>query len=546
MTGIVVAQQNGTGVVGVAPDVVVQPVRAVGKCSGSESDIADAIVWASGGSVAGVPDNATPASVINLSLGGPGRCGTVIQSAITSARANGATVVAATGNGGGSVFYRSASDPGSFPANCSGVVSVAATSRTGRLGLDNLGDAYANIGTKAGQVTLSAPGGSQTGSADDGIWSTVNAGTTRPTTPAYASYVGTSMAAPHVSAAAALLQSARPGAPLSPTQMKSTLSQLVRPFSGGDCATLSSKPCGSGILDLSRLAPQQVVAEAGDGVVRLSWLAPADIGATTASGYRVERSEVGGSGTPTLTMLGAGTTSYTDTTVSNGTAYEYLVRPYRGTSAPVYGLASARTSVVPTAAPEAGMPTGVSVAPSLATLDVSWGAPADGAAAVTGYVVQFRPSTTSSWSCALPLFAGQCPAVAGGAGATGHTVDLSALPDPGGDYDVRVTAGSETGLGTPSRPVRSSIPGLQRSAAVSAHDGAAVRRRLPRHGDGDGVDQPRVDGRGPHLTRGRRLAPCARTRSRRRPRSTRCGTARTTPTSRCHPAGTSSRWSPTT
>ena len=42
----------------------------LGKCGGYTSDIADAIVWTSGGSVSGVPANANPARVINISLGG--------------------------------------------------------------------------------------------------------------------------------------------------------------------------------------------------------------------------------------------------------------------------------------------------------------------------------------------------------------------------------------------------------------------------------------------------------------------------------------------
>ena len=43
---------------GVAFGASVQPVRVLGKCGGYDSDIADAIVWASGGSVSGVPANA--------------------------------------------------------------------------------------------------------------------------------------------------------------------------------------------------------------------------------------------------------------------------------------------------------------------------------------------------------------------------------------------------------------------------------------------------------------------------------------------------------
>ena len=52
----------------------VVPVRVLGHCGGYASDINDAIVWAAGGHVDGVPDNTKPAEVINMSLGGDGAC----------------------------------------------------------------------------------------------------------------------------------------------------------------------------------------------------------------------------------------------------------------------------------------------------------------------------------------------------------------------------------------------------------------------------------------------------------------------------------------
>ena len=59
---------NKRGIVGVAPSTKILPVRALGMCGGYDSDIADAMVWAAGGTVEGVPANSNPAKIINLSL----------------------------------------------------------------------------------------------------------------------------------------------------------------------------------------------------------------------------------------------------------------------------------------------------------------------------------------------------------------------------------------------------------------------------------------------------------------------------------------------
>jgi serine protease len=74
------------------------PVRVLGKCGGYTSDIADGIIWASGGTVTGVPANANPAKVINMSLGGSGACDTTTQNAINGARSRGTVVIVAAGN----------------------------------------------------------------------------------------------------------------------------------------------------------------------------------------------------------------------------------------------------------------------------------------------------------------------------------------------------------------------------------------------------------------------------------------------------------------
>ncbi len=113
---------NANGVAGTAYTAKVVPVRVLGRGGGYTSDIADGIVWASGGSVSGVPANANPAEVINMSLGGSGTCSSTYQNAINGAVGRGTTVVVAAGNSNVNVSN-------SVPANCSNVVAVAATDR---------------------------------------------------------------------------------------------------------------------------------------------------------------------------------------------------------------------------------------------------------------------------------------------------------------------------------------------------------------------------------------------------------------------------------
>ena len=76
----------------------VVPVRVLGRGGGYTSDIVDGLTWASGGTVSGVPANANPAEVINMSLGGSGACSSTYQNAINAAVARGTTVVVAAGN----------------------------------------------------------------------------------------------------------------------------------------------------------------------------------------------------------------------------------------------------------------------------------------------------------------------------------------------------------------------------------------------------------------------------------------------------------------
>ncbi|KWF23166.1 S8 family peptidase [Burkholderia ubonensis] len=217
------AANNNTGIAGVSWLGKILPVRVLGKCGGVTSDIADAMRWAAGIPVSGVPTNSNPAKVINLSLGGTGACSQTFQQAIDDVTALGVTVVVAAGNDGLSTGFDQ-------PANCRGVIAVGANDATGRRA------SFSNFGS---DVALSAPGVN--------ILSTSNSGTTTPGSDVYGLADGTSLAAPQVAGVAALMLAVNGN--LTPAQIQQKLQGGARAAKFAAGTSCSAMPAGSGILD---------------------------------------------------------------------------------------------------------------------------------------------------------------------------------------------------------------------------------------------------------------------------------------------------------
>jgi subtilisin family serine protease len=207
VAGIVAAEDNGIGVIGVAPDATIMPVRVLDDVgAGWDSQIAKGIRYA--------VDNG--ADVINMSLGGY-FFSSLMRDAVEYAHDNDVTVVAAAGN---EFLYSIASFPAGYPS----VISVAAAER------ESLGETK-TWWSNWGNADFLAPG--------EQVLSTIPDGN-------YARFSGTSMASPQVAGAVALLKEkyASLGTDASPDQLEQTLAVTAdeRYFGGKDEVSGSGSP----------------------------------------------------------------------------------------------------------------------------------------------------------------------------------------------------------------------------------------------------------------------------------------------------------------
>jgi serine protease len=185
---------NSLGVAGLAFGATIMPVKTLSPSGGTHAQMADGYVWAT--------DHG--ADVINYSAGGDDS--TTKRTAVDYALSHGVVVVAAAGNDGTSTLE--------CPACYPGVIAVGATDYNMNLSWYST---Y-GCGLEGHCLDVVAPGGDTTvyhGGYPDGVYQQTydfacNGGATDFTHFAYCFWQGTSMATPHVAAAAALLLDANP------------------------------------------------------------------------------------------------------------------------------------------------------------------------------------------------------------------------------------------------------------------------------------------------------------------------------------------------
>ncbi|MDP3082130.1 MAG: S8 family serine peptidase [Rubrivivax sp.] len=225
VAGIIAAPANGIGVVGIAPEATIVPVKALHSGSGSFGAVIAAILYASGDG---------RADIINMSLGAEFNRGdreaaelvSALNRAVNTASRRGTLVISAAGNS--SLDLDHSGNLIATPAQSGNGLAISATGpmlfAAGATNFSRIAS-YTNYGTSA--ITLAAPGGDFAYPGNENCTVPLGAGTlTRPcwvfdmvlstsrggtVAGGYSWAAGTSMAAPAAAAVAALIKQKNPG-----------------------------------------------------------------------------------------------------------------------------------------------------------------------------------------------------------------------------------------------------------------------------------------------------------------------------------------------
>jgi serine protease len=420
---------NSTGIAGITWGAQILPVRVLGKCGGYDSDIQQAMLWAAGVAVSGVPANPNPARVLNMSFGSTG--GTCPQSyvdVIQQLTALGVVVVVSAGNEGG---------PVDTPANCPGAVAVAGLRHAGtKVGFSSLGPEVA-LSAPAGNCVNTAPGSACLYS----ILTTVNSGTTTPQTNTYTDQfananLGTSFSAPIVTGISALMAGVNPD--LNSCQITARLKEGAQPFpqiSAGESPQppMCHVPTGSNDLQTAECVCTLDGRTCGAGMANARAAVAAALRPIAAVSPSISQ------GSATLAATGSAA-------ALNHTLTGYQWRAISGVAVNVQGANTATASV---ALPACGLATvELTVTDDAGRTDV-----ADVVLSPTG-ATSVAPTAAANRSCssaAPPVELAVCPATAQvvvNSGTETYTASVANTTDSAVTWQVNGIAGGDATVGT--------------------------------------------------------------------------------------------------
>lgn len=175
--------------------------------------------------------------------------------------------------------------------------------------------------------------------------------------------------------------------------------------------------------------PTGLVANPGNLAASLTWVAPTDNGGATIISYKVEYKTSVASVWTVATVAPSGTSCSVDSLLS-GTVYNFRVSAINSVGT---GTVSAIATTTPSTLPSA--PASLTVTPGTGSLQLDWtDAPASGVSPITGYKVEYKLSTDSTWTTATSALA--------------LSYNLTGLVS-GSLYDIQVSSINAIGLSLP-------------------------------------------------------------------------------------------------
>lgn len=290
VAGTVAAEDNGIGVIGVAPEASLYAVKVLDSTgSGTFSNVIAGIDWSVNNGM----------QVISMSLGADSGS-TSLKNAVDNAYNAGVVIVAAAGNDGNAA---GTTDTVDYPARYDSVIAVAATDSS------NMRASFSSTGPA---VEVSAPGVS--------VYSTIPGG--------YDYYSGTSMATPHVTGTAALIIASNPGI------TNVDVRELLRNTSTDLGDPGKDNQYGYGLINAYKAVPMKdttppvqvsgvTVTATGTNQLSISWNASTE---PDLKQYNIYRSTVQVfNPSPGNKVASTTTNSYTDGGLAASTTYYYRV-----------------------------------------------------------------------------------------------------------------------------------------------------------------------------------------------------------------------------